>query len=287
MDITNSHRLILDLDKFNIDVFAEFGRYNYVSTQNRLADHQHQDMLEICFLSKGHQVYIVGEKEYELFGGDVFIAYPNEIHGTGEKPEEKGVLYWMILRKPQPGKDYLGLKFNEAAALFSELESIPNRRFQGGSDCDFKLRQIIQTYFQPITLLTRIEIANLIVSFLLTIVQKAKHKSIREYSDRISLVVKYINDSIFETVDLEYLASMSNLSLSRFKHLFKEEVGIPPSEYIVRMKLNIAQTLLKDCKLTIKDIAYDLDFSSPAYFSTVFKQYFGITPHEYQKCNHQ
>ena len=87
--------MILDMKKHGIEVFDEFGRYNYVNTQTILPTHTHSDMIEICYLAKGSQEYFVGNNTFRLYGGDIFIAFPNEIHGTGEVPEEKGVLYWM------------------------------------------------------------------------------------------------------------------------------------------------------------------------------------------------
>lgn len=44
-----------------------------------------------------------------------------------------------------------------------------------------------------------------------------------------------------------------------------------------------AQEMMKEDKFSIKDIAYNLGFSSPAYFSTVFKQYNGYSPTSYKK----
>lgn len=46
-------RLILDMKKHGIEVFDEFGRYNYVNTQTILPTHTHSDMIEICYLAKG------------------------------------------------------------------------------------------------------------------------------------------------------------------------------------------------------------------------------------------
>ena len=41
--------------------------------------------------------------------------------------------------------------------------------------------------------------------------------------------------------------------------------------------------MLKDEKLTIAEVAYQLGFSTPQYFSNCFKDYFGIKPPEYQQ----
>lgn len=276
-------RLIVDMKRHNIDVFDEFGRYNYVNTQTILPTHIHPDMIEICYLAKGSQEYFVGNNTFRLYGGDVFVAFPDEIHGTGNVPEEKGVLYWMVLKRPEAGKDYLGLSHPDACELFSRLLQLPQRLFKGGSECERLLQKIISIYFQNKDTLIKMELNNLLVSFLLQIIHAGERTTDRSYSDRITQIVHYINENLFETLDLESLADKCNLSLSRFKHLFKEETGIPPSEYIIRRKVEKAQELMKDQKLSIKNIAYDLGFSSPAYFSTVFKQYNGYSPTLYKK----
>lgn len=276
-------RLILDMKRHGIDVFDEFGRYNYVNTQTILPTHTHPDMIEICYLAKGSQEYFVGNNTFKLYGGDIFVAFPDEIHGTGNVPEEKGVLYWMVLKRPEKRKDFLGLDYPDANELFSRLLQLPKRLFKGGSECERLLQKIIHTYFQNKEPLTKMELNNLLVSLILQIIHAGEKSLDRAYSDRITKIIHYIDENLFEILDLEFLADKCNLSLSRFKHLFKEETGIPPSEYIIRRKIEKAQELMKDQKLSIKDIAYDLGFSSPAYFSTVFKQYNGYSPTSHKK----
>ena len=100
-----------------------------------LPSHTHSDMIEICYLAKGSQKYFVGNNIFKLYGGDIFITFPNEIHGTGDHPEEKGILYWMVLKRPEKEKDYLGLSYPNAHELFSKLLHLPKRLFKGGSEC--------------------------------------------------------------------------------------------------------------------------------------------------------
>lgn len=237
-------RLILDMKKHGIDAFDEFGRYNYVNTQTKLPTHTHPDMIEICYLAKGTQEYFIDNKTFLLYGGDLFITFPDEIHGTGDAPE---------------------------------------RKFKGNMECERLLKKIIHLYFSSRDTLTKMELNNLLVSFLLHVIRTGENTYTRSYSKRITKTINYIEDNLFEAIDLENLAGKCNLSLSRFKHLFKEETGIPPAEYIIRKKSERARMLLQEQGFSIKDIAYDLGFSSPAYFSTVFRQYNGHSSTEYQK----
>lgn len=280
-------RLILDMKRHDIDVFNEFGRYNYVNAQTTLPTHTHPGMIEICYLAKGSQEYFVGEETFKLYGGDVFISFPDEVHGTGNVPEEKGALYWMVLKCPEKGLDYLGLRNSDAEELFSRLLQLPKRLFKGSSECERLLQRIVQIYFHTQGTLTRMELNNLLISFLLHVIHAGEKTHARIYSERITEIIHYINDNLFDILELDDLADKCNLSVSRFKHLFKEETGIPPAEYIIRQKVEKAQGLIEEQKLSIKNIAYDLGFSSPSYFSTVFKQYNGYSPTLHKKTTEE
>lgn len=278
MKTREDSRLILDMSLHQIDVFDEFGYYNYNSVQPILPIHTHKDMVEICYLVKGKQKYFVGEDHFELSGGDLFVTLPYEVHGTGENPEEKGALYWMVLKRPQDGVDYLGLETREATELFSHLSTLPCRLFKGSSKCGDLLQEIVSAYQSERGLLTHITLNNLLVAFLLEVIRCSKDNRKRKCNYGISIILRYIEENLAEVNDLEVLADKCNMSLSHFKHLFKKETGIPPTEYINRKKIEKAEALLSSSDLSIKDIAYDLGFSSPAYFATVFKQYRGYSP---------
>ena len=140
-------RLLLDMNRWGIDVFDEFGRYDYVNTQTILPTHTHPGMIEICYLAKGSQKYFVGDRKYRLYGGDLFVTFPDEVHGTGEVPEEKGVLYWLVLKRPEAGKDYMGLDYADACSLFAKLSELPERQFKGGAECGCLLRKIVQLFY--------------------------------------------------------------------------------------------------------------------------------------------
>lgn len=278
MEYLNRHRYIFNLSRFGIDIFDTFGRYNYHKMQSNLPKHSHQDMVEVCYLVRGHQSYFVGEERFDMYGGDIFITHPGEMHGTGSEPEEKGALYWFILKMPREGVDFLGVDCRGALEIFNRLNSLPKRLFKIGIELELIFKRIISIYTKEPSTLNTIELKNQLLTLLLEIIQKGETQRERQYSLRITETLDYIDTNIFTSVTLEGLAKRCSLSLSRFKHLFKVEVGIPPSEYIMRRKMDIAKELVLCKDYSISDVAYELDFSSASYFSTVFKQYHGLSP---------
>src|SRR6266478_8938538 len=141
-------RVEMAMEKIGVPNVLMVGRYNYTRAYPALAAHQHRAAMEICFLVKGRQTYRVGDRDYTLRGGDVFITFPNERHSTGDAPEEKGVLYWMILRLPRTGESFLGLPARQARPLVRELLKIKTRHFRGAWDMKDLLADIIAAYHQ-------------------------------------------------------------------------------------------------------------------------------------------
>ena len=124
-------REILDFRPLGFRDVLVLGRYQYATAHNPLPQHTHGQMLEICYLARGQQTYLVNQTRFDLTGGDVFLTFPNEPHGTGTAPESKGVLYWCLLRLPEKNERLLSLSLTESRQLVSLLLTLP-RHFRLG-----------------------------------------------------------------------------------------------------------------------------------------------------------
>ncbi len=81
---------------------------------------------------------------------------------------------------------------------------------------------------------------------------------------------------------VEELADKLGVSRVQLYRKVKAIIGINISDHINNVKLEKAAELLKSNEMNISEIAYSLGFSSPNYFSTAFKNKFGISPKEYK-----
>ena len=81
---------------------------------------------------------------------------------------------------------------------------------------------------------------------------------------------------------VEDLAEKLNLSRVQLYRKVKAIIGINISDHINNIKLEKAAELLKANQMNISEIAYSLGFSTPNYFSTAFKNKFGVSPKEYK-----
>lgn len=83
--------------------------------------------------------------------------------------------------------------------------------------------------------------------------------------------------------EIEDVAKTSGLSYHRFRHKFKEIVGISPQQYIIKQRLNFAKRLLETTNYTTSQIAKACGFNSIPQFITCFNKQEGLTPIKYRK----
>jgi transcriptional regulator GlxA family with amidase domain len=65
--------------------------------------------------------------------------------------------------------------------------------------------------------------------------------------------------------------------------MFKDYIGISPIKYLIEYRIKVAQKMLTDTKLTIKEIAEKTGFIDQFYFSKCFKNYCGVTPSKFRE----
>ena len=104
-------------------------------------------------------------------------------------------------------------------------------------------------------------------------------------SNTMSDVITYIKNNIGEDFTLDKLASQVNLSKYYFSHVFKEETGLSPMEFISHTRINLAKTILKTTRRTISDIAIDLGYSSSSSFINAFTSRIGISPNKFRNTS--
>lgn len=270
----------MPLNERGVADILRLGRYNYTSAKPALSEHAHRGAIEICFLVKGVQTYRLGRKFHRLRGGDVFVTLPGERHDTGGLPQEKGILYWMLIRLPRRRERFLDLPGSQASAMLNVLLSLKHRHFRGSWKMKEHLDAITSLYHSPTKSpeLDAFSMANRIGAFLLEVVACAKEAPAGGTSSPIPTVLHHIGKHLDEELTVPYLAALAGLSEARFKALFKQEVGTPPGEYVMRARVLEAQRRLREEGSSVTRISYDLGFSSSQYFATVFKRFTGQNP---------
>lgn len=94
----------------------------------------------------------------------------------------------------------------------------------------------------------------------------------------VNKVLEYINSHICEEISCESMAGSVNMNSSYFSRLFKNEVGISFSDYLVNRRIEVATELLSNSGLSIEEIVRAVGIDSISYFYRVYKKITGRTP---------
>jgi len=275
-------RFEIDFPERLVGSLVHLGRSEHYSAQWVLHEHTHGECMEICYLAKGCQAFKIDGKLYELNGGDILVTLPGTTHSSAGRAMERSVLYWLIIdfheNKERP---FLDLPKQEAETIRRKLLALGNVLLHGNSQFQKNLDDIIQAYIMEQNhVTTRIRI--LLTDFLLNVIELGQFPAGRIISRPIISSINYIKQNVRENISLEALAEIVNLSLSRFKQKFRDEVGLGPREFILREKIKQAGKMLAD-GMKITQIANALSFSSSQYFATVFRRYLRMSPVKYRK----
>jgi two-component system, response regulator YesN len=104
-----------------------------------------------------------------------------------------------------------------------------------------------------------------------------------QHSRVIRQAKEYIDQHYMDAdLSLNEVASLVNLSSSHFSMVFSQETCQTFKEYLTTTRINKAKGMLRTTSLSSNDIAYQVGFNDPHYFSTVFKKNTGLSPTEFR-----
>jgi len=99
----------------------------------------------------------------------------------------------------------------------------------------------------------------------------------------IEEALKYIKEHFRERLTLETVASKVFVNPKYFSHVFKREMGVAFTEYVIGLKIEYACKLLETTNYHAYRISIECGFSDPSYFNRVFCAQMNMTPQTYRK----
>lgn len=232
----------------------------------------------ITFTRAGAGCYRLAGSEFICTAGDVLILEAGAPHdyATAPSPEPWDFYWahftprphwvrWLQLAEIAPGLRHQAIR--EATRL-ARVESAFVRLL---SDCHG-----VGEWQDELT-------ANALEEILILTSQQRARNSSRASDPRIEAVLAYLNQHFRDAITIEQLASRVVLSPSRLAHLFKEETGEAIMEMVLRLRLRQAARLLEFTTLPVGEVAHEVGFQSPFYFSRQFSAYFGRSPQAYRR----
>ncbi|MGC4231721.1 MAG: AraC family transcriptional regulator [Niabella sp.] len=245
--------------------------YNFVpNVGRRLNEYQ-----VIYFLDGEGQFRSDSTAKTKIEKGSVLILFPGQWHTY--KPSEK--IGWDVFYIGFEGPIMENICFN---GFFSDEAQILQVGF---SEILVELFKRAIEIAKEDSFVSQQRLAGIVMNILTeSLFLAQKHSSEKENSNEVIERAKAIMyENYNEDINLESIAVKLCSSYSKFRKIFKKYTGYSPADYFQEIKIRKAKELLLESQLSIKEICYELNFSSYEYFLTRFKKRTGLSPQKFKQ----
>ncbi|WP_058486628.1 AraC family transcriptional regulator [Defluviitalea phaphyphila] len=231
--------------------------------------HEH---LEMHYILKGKGIMYCNQKKFNVNEDTLVIINSNELH--------KGI---------SNSTNFHSLVMIFEMDVFSKEIANHHVIFQTLINSDKKIKSLFLSIFKEnfekrfgYKLAMKGKIYELISYLIRNYVSKAlsnKQNIIRTKNlTRLNTVIQYIQENYTSNITVKDLAKLIHLSEYRFSHLFKENIGQSPINYINEIRLKKAYNLLKQHDMSMLEICFAVGFNDYNNFGRLFKKYYGFPP---------
>ena len=99
---------------------------------------------------------------------------------------------------------------------------------------------------------------------------------------RLRKVEDYVRAHLAESISIETLAELVELSPFHFSRVFKQSTGMTPLQFVIRERMLQAQQLIRETSHSLIEIALEVGYTSPSHFAQVFRRTVGMAPKEFR-----
>lgn len=249
-----------------------------------LPPHAHHGTLEICLVASGAVRWRTERDTFDLHGGQVFCAWPEEIHGGVDDVLEPCSLAWLLLELPRTAPaSFLGLPPGEGRKLHHTLWKLPRRTFAASpviAQRFDELRQFIAQEGPLVGIMARATLLRLLTE----VCQDAQHPGQRHaYSAPVAAAIELMHNEIETPLSVPDIAARVGQSASHLHRMFRAETGLSPGDYYTRHRISLARRMLVETRQPIVEIALRCGFGSSQYFATCFRRVTGRSPSSYRR----
>ncbi len=255
---------------------SSFGKY--ISASNHYTKrHNHTDNLVIfCFDGVGQ--FSTPTCQGTIKKGDVLFLPKGVEHQYKSSINDPWSIYWVHIEGHlfEQFMDFIGvnnsnliLNISNQAAFIDEFEQLLATRNKSYQLSSFILASnIIKKMFA-----------------LFTVNSPSKLEQLKQ-DFNLSKVTSFMEENISQKINLQQIADSLELSKFYFSKKFLQHTGVSPIRYFLELKIKHACKLLDESNISVKDVALQIGYDDPYYFSRLFKKIMGLSPTQYRQSQY-
>ncbi|NDL66827.1 AraC family transcriptional regulator [Anaerotalea alkaliphila] len=265
-------------------------------TMESVPDHRHT-FQEFVLITKGSCIHQYKDISMPLIPGDVFLVPPHQEHAyVIETPvcmyncqfyPEQMPGWWDTqfgsllsnLAEPETGNPISPADLNRQHIIHlsppeaERLQSMMDTMLLEQTEQGFGFQQVKQDY----------------LNLILIAISRARQSQFallpggeNPRREIVAAAQQFIEEHLAEHIDFSAYARLQNVSPGHFRAIFKSATGLPPVEYINRLRIIRAIEYLKDESLPMSDVSAAVGIYDANYFSRLFRKIIGYSPREFR-----
>lgn len=236
---------------------------------------------EVCNLGK--YSFYVGEKNILGYGYNCNKGELNEVRDIGMMREmeeairlgEKGKALELLNEALETSLEYSPVNWKQIyefcyQIVLSVRKTVSEDKMETLSYEELASRQSLK------------ELKTKMLEVLSYLPEEQEQKSAKSYSKAVRESIEMMEADYSRNLSLEDICTQISVSKNYFCYLFKRETGMSVWNYLTVVRLQHAKKLLDETELRSYEIAFQVGYDNPSYFSKIFKKYEGLTPNEYR-----
>lgn len=263
---------ILRDEEFPIQLFL-----NRFRQKGRCFDVHWHEHIELHYVVGGRTIIKLEQEEILAHKGDLVIANSNILHEgfcDGTPMEALVVIFDMAdFSRELADKNII---FQPWIRNDTEIVRIMQSIYEEFASQEIGNRLVCKGYLLQL-------VAYLVRHYALEMLDRGDSLRRQKNLQRLNIVYQYIESNYSGPISNRELADLIHVSEGRFQHIFKENTGMAPLQYINEIRLGKAMNLLKQGDYTATEVADAVGFSDYNHFGRLFRRAFGCTPIEVRK----
>ncbi len=278
------------------DFILPFSIYKGVMSPSfpSISPHWHEEV-EVIIVLDGSCEYRINLDSFIINKGDILIVNSQSLHSlTSIQNKNMSWISFVFNMNMLKSSNTDGTLLKYIAPLLNHEHQLPII-LKDNIECYYKILDVIENilfcYYEK-DIAYELELKSLLFKFFAllyknNLIQKHKTKNnlTINTTDKIKLILNYINDHYFEDISINTLAELCEYSEYHFMRFFKKHIGLTCIQYINNLRLEKSSILLTSTNNSIMDISLEVGFDNLSYFNKLFKRKYNLTPKEFRIIN--
>ena len=263
--------------------------YDYVRfAPQKQIDLHSQKSWELDYILAGRGTRTLGDRQEQFQEGEIILVPPEIPHQWKFDPEYTdtvGKISNITIIFDDLLLDSILRIFPDMQLSISHIRDMKNTAISYGGDTRRKLAAVMDgmhyesaverpaSFLRILQLLGEVSGAKQMGAYLKVSLEEHRKMQIRTF----------VASNLSRPVSLKEIASHVGMNEAAFCVFFKKHYGQTFIEYLNAQRLEYARNLLEKGELTVTEVCYACGFSSPPYFSRIFRKSFGLSPQQYAR----